>query len=242
MSDIDTTRVAAFDLETTALDDDVPASFDDLSTWTIFAIGVGFRPHASASVETEILIRGDGSPRAERKLIARFVNWLRDHEPVDVLADFNGSDFDIPVLENRADALMKSDCPERQTLSFALYDALDVSHRDLFAELKEQTPADAKWPSLDEALEARDIDVCGTPKLDGEPATGADMPELGRRVLDGTLTERQRIALMQYIDSDIRPLFALMDCLDEERRERIEAGAAAVAQRGQSATNTGGER
>lgn len=214
-------RILSLDIETTVRDG-YQMSFDDPECWELFAIGVGFRPSADATPETKVLVREGDSPHAERKLLAQLANYARDKAPVDVVMGYNSLAFDKPVLEARADDLAKSDLPHDQTLGFALHDALDGEHRDLFAELKDRTPEGEKWPSLGESLAERGI-TADEPTLGSHTVVGGDMPAMGRRVLAGDLTHRERVALRRYCESDIRPLFELADALDREHHADAEA-------------------
>jgi uncharacterized protein YprB with RNaseH-like and TPR domain len=217
------TRALAVDIETVPTTDGV--DFDDPTVWEIFAIAAGFRSGHASPVQSAVFVREDDTRRDERKLLAQLTNWVRDHDPIDVVLTYNGGEFDLPVIAERADAVMCSDIYHEGTLSFALYDALDVPHRDLFVEVREDMPDDEKWPTLDEALTERGIQV-GEPELDGEPVVGMDMPDLGRSVLDGSIIAKEREAVVQYAESDVRPLFELADALDRERRSEAEADAA----------------
>lgn len=213
------TRQLSLDIETTPCGD--RPDFDDPESWHLFAIALGFR--SDGDVETTVFVRQNGTIHAERKLLAQSVNWIRDREPLDVLLSYNGDDFDLPILEARAEALLKSDRPQEQTLSFALFDALNISHRDLFAELKARCDDDEKWPSLDDALADRGIEAAST-TLEGSTVTGADMPRIGRDILANESTADARRALVEYASSDVAPLFALADALSEERAEVLANG------------------
>ena len=209
------TRQLSLDIETTPRGE--KADFSDPTSWHLFAVALGFRSHGD--VETSVFVRRNGTMHAERRLLAQVVNWVRDREPIDCLLSFNGDSFDLPILAERADALLMSDRPHEQTLSFALYDALDITHRDLFAELKDRQDEGEKWPSLDEALEERDIEAATT-TLEGVEVSGADMPRIGREILANQATPDARRALVEYCESDVAPLFALADSLAEEREVR----------------------
>jgi len=216
------TRGLAVDIETVPTTDGV--DFDDPTAWEIFAIAVGFRSGHASPVQSTVFVREGDTRRDERKLLAQLTNWMRDHDPLDVVLTYNGDEFDLPIIAERADAVMRSDVYHEGTLSFALYDALDVPHRDLFVEAREGIPDDEKWPTLDEALTERGIRT-SVPKLDGERVVGAEMPDLGRSVLDGSITTEEREVVIQYAESDVRPLFELADALDRERRSGAEADA-----------------
>ena len=216
------TRALAVDIETVPTTDGV--DFDDPTAWAIFAIAVGFRSGHASPVQSTVFVRDGDTRRDERKLLAQLTNWVRDRDPIDAVLTYNGGEFDLPVIAERADAVMRSDVYHEGTLSFALYDALDVPHRDLFVEVREGMAGDEKWPTLDEALAERGIRT-SEPKLDGEPVVGMDMPDLGRSVLDGSITAKEREAVVQYAEADVRPLFELADALDRERRSGAEADA-----------------
>jgi len=217
------TRQTAVDIETVPTTDGT--DFDDPTAWEIFAIAVAFRSGHASPVQSTVFVREGDTRRDERKLLAQLTNWVRDHEPLDAILTYNGEEFDLPIIAERADAVMRSDVHHEGTLSFALYDALDVPHRDLFNELRKGMADDEKWPTLEEALTKRGIQT-SAPELDGEPVVGMDMPDLGRSVLDGSITMKEREAVVRYAESDVRPLFELADALDRERRSGAEADAA----------------
>lgn len=215
------TRTLAIDIETTVRDG-YQMSFDDPECWELFAVGVGFRPYPEAAPDTDVLVRDGDDPDGERKLLARLANYARDKAPIDAVMGYNSTAFDEPVLRARADELAKTGRPADQTLGHALAFALDAPHRDLFAELKARAPDDEKWPSLAESLADRGI-TADEPTLGEHTVVGGDMPAMGRRVLSGEITDRERVALRRYCKSDIRPLFELADELDRERHAAAEA-------------------
>lgn len=123
-------RYAALDIET-----DGPNGHDD----RLVAIGVGFQPGSrdrEVAVHTLSDARGD-----EARLIQLTCAWLDRREPAGVVT-YNGSNFDLPFLRAKAEALdtdVEVDLPGR--------------HVDLFPERQAQANrAGEKWPSLEDAL------------------------------------------------------------------------------------------
>lgn len=219
------TRQLALDIE--AQNTTEPPDFDDASAWSPFAIALSHRPSAQATPDTAVLTRRDGTERALRQLLCAMANWIHERAPTDTLLTFNGGEFhpaadgfDLPILANCIEGGI--DDPE---LAQHVRSALDVSHRDLFAEIVAEQADGIKWPSLASALKARDIQAATT-TLDGDLVDGATMPALGATILNGGgLGAQEHRALVEYASSDVTPLHALATKLDRERVQEAEAAA-----------------
>lgn len=211
--------------------------FDSPSTWRIIAVALSLRRTPTATPETTVIVRRDGTDHGRRKLLCSVANWVGDRAPIDCLLSYNGLHYDLAVLGHHIGEIAKT----KPALAKHIRRALDITHRDLLDELKAMQDPDERWPSLDRALAVRGIDA-PTVRLNGDIVNGALMPAIGNRLLDPDveLGEHERAALKKYAKSDVEPLHALADQLTGERTERIEAEARAAV--GQSATNTESDR
>lgn len=149
------------DIETTGFD----GAEDDL-----VAIGVGYYDGsgpADVEVITRASVRND-----ELALVSEAFAWLDRREP-EGLVTYNGADFDLPFLEAKIASLDPEHLPP-----------LEGQHVDLFTERKRlATQANAKWPRLEECLEAYDLPVAET-VWEGEVLTNQAFGEaLGPRYL-----------------------------------------------------------
>lgn len=192
--------------------------------WETFVISAACTPTPDGGPESAVFVRRDGSDDARRHLLAATANWLRTRAPQTIIT-YNGKSFDMPILNDHIDAI--SD----EQLAEYLRDQLHKpDHRDLFGELVERRPENAKWPSLSESVREFGIDAPVT-KLDGDVVDGGLMPALGARILRGEgLGERERFALQKYARTDVTPLEKLARAIDNapSREERIRAEADAV--------------
>lgn len=211
------TRTVAIDIECVPTTPE-PEFSEPAGCWDTFAIGLSHK-RPETPPDTTVLVRRDGTERGLRKLLAAMANWLRERV-TDALLSFNGRSFDFPILESHIESVESHDKP------FANYvrESLDVSHRDLFAEIVENQPDSKKWPSLDGALSSRGIGS-ETATLDGDIVEGSLMPAIGSRILseDKTLGRHERSALKKYAASDVTPLHELAAELDRERQATEEA-------------------
>ena len=212
-------RQTALDIECSPLTDE-PQFNDTAGNWDTFAVGLSHKRDDETPPDTTVLVRRDGTERGLRKLLVATANWLRERAPHDALLTFNGTTFDLPILEGHIESIEEQD----QQLADHVRGALDISHRDLFEECKARRGPNEKWPSLAEALATRGIDSA-TAKLDGDIVEGSLMPAIGTRILDPekTLGAHERSALKKYAASDVDPLHELADCLDRERHSAAEA-------------------
>lgn len=209
-------KQTAIDIEAAPMTD--TPQFDQPDQWECFAIALSHRPTPDAMPETTVLVRRDGTERARRQLLCAMANQIVDWSP-DCLVGYNTESFDLPILGHHIGAIAESD----PTLAAFVKDALDIEHRDLFAEIVESQPEQQKWPSLSESLRERGL-AKATPRLDGSDVTGADMPDFGDKILAGDgLSHRERRVLREYASSDVRPLHPLADRLDRERHAAAEA-------------------
>ncbi|RRJ84244.1 DNA polymerase II [Aestuariirhabdus litorea] len=92
-------RVASIDIET------------DLRAEQLYSIAMVSGNHDQSPTEREVLMIGEGTPpphtrfmRDERELIQVFCDWCHDRDP-DLLIGWNLINFDLRVLQKRADAL-----------------------------------------------------------------------------------------------------------------------------------------
>lgn len=213
------TRQTAIDLEARNLTDP-PQFTEPAGKWDVFAIGLSHKRDAETPPDTTVLVRRDGTERGLRKLLTAMANWLRERAPHGALVTYNGTSFDLPILEGHIERIEEHD-PQ---LGAHVRNTLDITHRDLMKEIIDNQPASKRWPSLDKALSTRGIDSA-TAKLEGDEVTGALMPAIGSRVLDPekTLGAHERSALKKYASSDVRPLHQLADTLDRDRVAEEEA-------------------
>ena len=216
-------RTLALDIECVPTSE--PPDFDDpAGNWDTFAIALSFAPDTQTDPETTVLVRRSHTNHDLRKLLCAAANWMQDKRPIDTMIHFNGNRFDLPIIENHIDKLGDAE------LIAYVRSTLAIPDRDLFREIVDNQPDSVKYPSLDEALAARDIESATT-RLDSEIVTGSLMPAIGRRVLDPdtSLGEHEERALRKYAASDVEPLHELACCLDREREQRIAAEAEATA-------------
>ncbi|MFB6362083.1 MAG: ribonuclease H-like domain-containing protein [Halobacteriales archaeon] len=183
------------DIETTGLD----GAEDDL-----VAVGLGYyEDSAAADVEviTRASVRND-----ERALMSEAYAWLTRRKP-EGLVTYNGAEFDLPFLRAKADALGV----DRRL-------PLEDEHLDLFSERKRLAEqANAKWPRLEECLEAYGLPVPET-MWDGAVLTNERFgEEVGPRYLTALETlEFERVhdlesTIREYTAADIEATIALYE-------------------------------
>ena len=216
-------RTLAIDIECVPTTPE-PRFSEPAGNWDTFAIALSFAPDTQTDPETVVLIRRSDTNHDLRKLLCAAANWIQDKRPIDTMIHFNGNRFDLPIIETHIDKLGDAELIAYVRSTFAIPD------RDLFREIVDNQPDSVKYPSLDEALEARDIESATT-RLDGDVITGSLMPAIGRRVLDpdASLGEHEERALRRYAKSDVAPLHELATALDREREQQIAAEAEATA-------------
>lgn len=201
---------AAIDIECVNVVPDPDFEFTEPSHWTLFCIPVAFHDRNGDAVESTVLMRDGPTLRDELDLIREFVQWVRDRRP-ESLVTYNGGSFDLPILMHRA-RLCAREIPGHHSADLDLeivFEALE--HRDLFQAVKRDAGYNVP---LESALSYHDIDDGGETMLNGREITGADMPDLGLRILSGKASEEEIRVVEQYAASDVAPLFELSDCLD----------------------------
>ncbi|QCS43643.1 3'-5' exonuclease [Natrinema versiforme] len=207
----DLTGAVAFDIETINLVPQPDIEFSDPTHWCLFAVPVGYRD-PDGTVETDVLIRPGSTLCDERKLIDDVIEWIRDRRPAR-LVTFNGDYYDLPVIRHRARVTTR-ECRGHYTTYDDLQLVLDaVDHHDLFIQVKRQAGYNVK---LESALQYHDIDTVET-TLNGDVITGADMPELGLKILSGEATSEEIDAVREYAESDVQPLFQLETAVEQDR-------------------------
>lgn len=203
--------------------------FRDSAFFELVAVGVGHRPESDAPVETDVLLRADGSADAECDLIDAVCDWFAEREG-DTLLTYNGTDFDVCHLLGRAELAAaeaeRNGVRGRVAKFEALHDDLKPDAWDAWGE----------YTSLEDACEELGIETSATPwaafehgldpddwrdtRYDGRPEVkNVDIPHFGERYLalkdagaSGTLTCRELERLIRaYTVSDVEPLFELAD-------------------------------
>jgi len=196
----------ALDIETINLVPEPDLDFQTPEHWTVFCVPLGHRPTGATDIETEVLFRRGASACDELDLILRVVEWILARDP-DELVTFNGRSYDVPILRHRA-GVTAHECPGSTEVDAGLlFDQLP--HVDLFESVKQ---IEERNVPLDEALDDHGIETQDV-LLDDEPVTGADMPDLGMRILSDEGTPEEYQAVKQYARSDVEPLFELLDSL-----------------------------
>jgi uncharacterized protein YprB with RNaseH-like and TPR domain len=207
----------ALDIETIPLTND--PDFDDPTDWTVFAVALGHQAGASdaGDLDVDVLFRTTDSIEAENRLLHNTLDWIADRtrrgEPRELLT-YNGSSYDLPILEDRARRVRRStprsNVVERLVL---LHDSTD--HVDLIQIMRENQ---GFWISLDNALDMHGIDADES-YWSNEKITGADMPSMGRELIANRppgVNDDLRDAVRRYASSDVAPLFELHDKIRSE--------------------------
>jgi uncharacterized protein YprB with RNaseH-like and TPR domain len=207
----------ALDIETIPLTND--PDFDDPTDWTVFAVALGHQAGASdaGDLDVDVLFRTTDSIEAENRLLHNTLDWIADRtrrgEPRELLT-YNGSSYDLPILEDRARRVRRStprsNVVERLVL---LHDSTD--HVDLIQIMRENQ---GFWISLDNALDMHGIDADES-YWSNEKITGADMPSIGRELIANRppgVNDDLRDAVTKYASSDVAPLFELHDKIRSE--------------------------
>ncbi|ERJ06620.1 DNA polymerase protein [Halorhabdus tiamatea SARL4B] len=200
----------ALDIEAINLVEPPDLDFQSPDHWSVFCVPLGHRPAGDTNVQTRVLFRRGSTACDELELIERVTDWIRERNP-DRIVTYNGASYDFPILRHRA-GVTAHECPGSHTAGTDLELVLDaVEHTDLFREVKEDAGYNVP---LDSALDYHDIPTPDV-QLDGEEVSGADMPDLGLRMLAGDATDHERAAVKEYAESDVEPLFRLLDSLSE---------------------------
>lgn len=209
----------ALDIETVGLVDDPDPQ--KKGQMTPFAVGIAYRDHYGA-IESDVLLRRDLSRAAERELLRNTAKWISSHPRADTLVTYNGADFDLPILLERAKQVSRPNNPERWAVRSILSESIgDLVHRDLLDELKSLRHPTQKWPKLEQACEARSIEMEEV-EYEQKTVTGEDMLWMGRAMMlqtQGTIPDIWDV-MHHYAQSDVIPLFELADQVKFEQREQ----------------------
>ena len=207
----------ALDIETVGLVDD--PDLQEKGQMTPFAVGIAYRDEYGA-IESEVLLRKDHSHGAERELLRNTAKWISSHPHADTLITYNGADFDLPILSERAEEVSRPNNPEKWTVRSILSKSIDgLVHRDLLDELRSLRHPTQKWPKLEQACEARSIEMEEVEHKQ-KTVTGEDMLWMGRAMMlqtQGTIPDIWD-AMLRYAQSDVAPLFELADQVNFEQR------------------------
>ncbi|MFP9192773.1 ribonuclease H-like domain-containing protein [Natrialbaceae archaeon A-CW1-1] len=201
----------ALDIETVPTVTD--PSFDDPSDWKPFCLTVGYQSGCGESVETEVLLRQGSTFRYERLMFDDFFDWVCDRHDTSnriELVTYNGQNYDIPILKDRAYKIageLDSDTIDRLYL---LLQACD--HADLILDLKANL---GYFCSLDDALAMHNIEA-DAPMWNGSKVTGKDMLSMGEKIMQGKASDELIEAVRRYAASDVRPLFNLHDKIKQK--------------------------
>lgn len=203
----------ALDIETVPRSDE--PDFADRSDWEVFAIVLGHE--RGSSVDVDVLFRDNDSLNAEAELYARSLDWIDSRtgsdDSIEILT-YNGSNYDIPILEYRVDRLgcaLECELPDRVKQLKTTVDHVDLLEMVLEAQGYRMPIEDCL------AMLMIDYDVPRWP--DGRKASGEDMLDVGPRILDGDVDPATLDVTRRYAAADVRPLFAACDAL--ERRLEI---------------------
>jgi uncharacterized protein YprB with RNaseH-like and TPR domain len=204
----------AVDIETISpnTDDPNPQNPDDLE---LLCIGVGYREHNNAPVETHVLMRRGLSPRHEIELLDRLYEWVLTHR-AEKLLTYNGTKFDIVHLRGRADRADRS-CETDNLIRDKIDSILEVHrHVDLFDTARDVYDF---WPKLEQVCRDYGISVPET-LYQGRVVENSIIPRLGeeylRSIENGNRLPDLHRTLIEYTESDIEPLFHLEDGLIKE--------------------------
>lgn len=207
-----TDSLLALDIETMPVVDD--PDFQDPSHWRVLAIALG-SVAPTTDQQTTVLLRRSDSKNAEAMLIDRAIMWLQARR-ASTLVTYNGANFDLPILRNRAQATMPKVSFE-SSVSKRLNSMLDAAtHRDLFHELRRRRGENAPWLSLEDACYEYDIEITSA-RYEREVVNGGDVPRLGAKILDvATDSADEERVLREYASEDVRPLLELAKKVETE--------------------------
>lgn len=208
-----TRPLLALDIETMPTVED--PDFDDPSHWRVLGIALGARAE-NTDPQSTVLLRRSDTKWSEYMLIERAIEWLQSRHAW-TICTYNGQSYDIPILRHRARETMPIHMEFETSAPSRLDRALDAAtHRDLFCEVRNRRPENARWLSLEDACHEYDIDISST-RYEREIVTGADIPRIGAKILDVTTdSKEEEQALRDYASEDVRPLLELADALDEQ--------------------------
>lgn len=190
-------RIATLDIETTHYK---PKQGEMVS------IGVGVHdrgtPGEAATYDT---FHRDG--HGESTLVQRAMDQLTDYD-ADGLTSYNGLGFDMQFIVNRLDHLGEPvEIPDIVTST--------ERHIDLYTDRKKQADREgAKWPSLEECLEAYGY-PCPVTRWNGSEVTGSRFgDELGPAFLEALSDDPNEAATLEevidhYLKTDLEANIAL---------------------------------
>ena len=207
----------ALDIETVPTVDD--PSFENPAHWNPFGIVLSVEmPDSTPS--SSFLLRDSSNLEAEAEMHDRALDVIeRELVKTDdvILLTYNGSKYDLPVLRHRYDKLdreLGSSFGERFRTILR-----GCEHTDLLQVI---IALQGHRMPVDDAL-AMCMVESDTPRWpDGRKVAGADMLEIGPRIMDGSITTDRLEAATRYAVSDVEPLFALHEKLS--RRLEVTEG------------------
>lgn len=204
----------ALDLETVATVDD--PDFDNPQHWLPFASALGYQESHDSEPEVEVIFRSSPTIECEAMMLEEMFEWFAQRHPggrADVeMLTYNGVSYDYPILKHRCNEISSQTDKQPSERLYLLDQATE--HIDLIQRLRDRT---GRWISLDDALSMHDIHAA-SPKWNGEPVSGSDMPRMGERIMSDDECEDLRTAVERYAASDVSPLFKLRHQLDCQRQ------------------------
>lgn len=233
-----TAPVLAIDIETATLESarDDNVDFQDTQSFDLVAVGLGYRQHGDAPIESTVCFRrGRWSLEATTELLRDVIIWT-EQRPANATLTYNGKQFDAIHLREWARRAAKEGLwPE----AVDRFDELFTEHIDLaraamerYGHMLERNRSGIRldllceWEQIDtptirfDAYALDDLEVVQS--IDDDTISGRHVGKyLGEAYIDRSHTapdSRQTKALeailRDYTRGDIEPLFKLADSFD----------------------------
>lgn len=198
----------ALDIETVPVVDD--PDFGEPSDWRVFAIVLGHEH--THGIDVDVLFRRGEGVAVEHELYTRSLDWIETRigsdESCEILT-YNGSNYDLPILEHRIDRL-------DNTLECGLSTRVNrLANRATHTDLLDMVIASQGYRMpIDDLLAMLMIDYDTVRWPDGRKVVGEDMLDVGPDILGGQIDDETLEVARRYAASDVRPLFRAHDVLD----------------------------
>ncbi|QZA88211.1 hypothetical protein K0C01_10525 [Salinarchaeum sp. IM2453] len=214
----------ALDIETIQTVDEAELDLSNSDHLELLCVGVGYQPHPSGQIETDVLFREELSPTAEIDLINELCDWLETRD-ANTLLTYNG-EFDLGHIRGRAKLASQALPQQDRNVVERVEDLFSqLTHDDLMRPgFSLETVADVPktyWDIYKHGMDATDwryrqkeLGIFDEDRpLDDPIISGSDIPYFGRELLNSTKgTTKYRTLyemIYQYAVSDVEPLFEL---------------------------------